>query len=156
MTNQPPPYYILFSHSSVAATSSAANQSNTLAHPVIQYQYADDSPLSLLPQSPDEHVLILDYDPSSQLPVVRSASHEMVVTGLKVAEAPGAAAAAEEGGPPRNDRMYIIETTSKEDRPAVDPSQGERVSPQTVLAQFKQRNAVLRRALDYPNNTTAP
>lgn len=116
MSNQPPPYYILFSHSSVAATTLAANQSNTLAHPVIQYQYADDSPLSLLPQSPDEHVLILDYDPSSQLPVVRSASHEMVVTGLKVSEAPGAAAAAEEGGPPRNDRMYIIETTLKEDR----------------------------------------
>jgi hypothetical protein len=109
-----PPYYILFSHSSISTATPAP--STSLGHPTIQYHYADDSPLSLLPQSAGEHVLVLDYDPASTPPpTVKSISKNMVVTGLKVAEAPGAAAA-DEGDVKRNDRMYIVETTICEDK----------------------------------------
>ncbi|KAJ7275330.1 hypothetical protein B0H12DRAFT_983835, partial [Mycena haematopus] len=117
-----------------------------LVHPIIQYHYKDDSPLALLPQ-PAEHVLVLDYDPdTSDPPTVQSISPSISVTGLRVEEAPGAAAAAADEGVVRNDRMFIIETT---DRP-MDGSMSERKPPQTVLAQFKQRNALLRRSLVYP------
>ncbi|KAE9410900.1 hypothetical protein BT96DRAFT_912316 [Gymnopus androsaceus JB14] len=84
-----PPYYILFSTQPATSTS--------LGHPTIQYQYADDSPLSLLPQHPDEHVLLLEYDQGSSVPTVTSTSRTMAVTGVKDRH---------------NDRMYIIEATS--------------------------------------------
>ncbi|KAL1705044.1 hypothetical protein EV121DRAFT_290773 [Schizophyllum commune] len=44
-----PPYYILLSHSGV------------LAHAPITYHYADDPALALLPESPGEHVVLLDW-----------------------------------------------------------------------------------------------
>lgn len=104
-----PPYYILVSHSSIASPSIGA-PSNTLGHPTIQYQYTDDSPLVLWPQQPNEHVLVLDYDPdTTNPPTVQSISKALAVTHLKVEEAPGAAAANENDA--KNDRMYIIETT---------------------------------------------
>ncbi|KAJ7357071.1 hypothetical protein DFH08DRAFT_850932 [Mycena albidolilacea] len=132
-----PPYYVL-------ASASAA-----LVHPTIQYHYKDDPPLDLLPQ-PGEQVLVLDYDPeTSAPPTIQSISPSISVTGLRVEEAPGAAAAAVDEGVARNDRMFIIETTTAQDRP-MDSSMTERKPPQTVLAQFKQRNALLRRSLDYP------
>lgn len=110
-TSTQPPYYILISHSSL----SSPNQgplSNSLGHPIIQYHYSDDSPLSLLPQRPDECILVLDHDlQSSALPTVRSISENMVVTGLKVEEAPGAAVAVE-ADVGKNDKMFIIETTN--------------------------------------------
>ncbi|KAF9270400.1 hypothetical protein L218DRAFT_993020 [Marasmius fiardii PR-910] len=129
-----PPYYILFTQSSTSSLS------NTLGHPTIQYHFADDSPLNLLPQSPDEHILLLDYDPSSPTePAVVSTSKSMAVTGLKITEAPGAAAAE------HNDRMFIIETTSSVDK----PTRTDQHSSQAIIAQFKQRNALLRRALTF-------
>lgn len=95
-----PPYYILFS-------TQPAN-SSSLGHPTVQYHYADDSPLSLLPQHADEHVLLLEYNQGSLMPTVTSTSRTMAVTGMKVEEAPGAAVAEDR----HNDRMYIIEATS--------------------------------------------
>lgn len=107
-TNPPlPPYYVLVSHSTVNNAAPGAPSSN-FSHPIIQYQYHNDSALPLLPQHPDEHVLVLDYDPSAhKLPTINSISRSLVVTGLKVDEAPGAAAA--DG---RNSHMFVIETTS--------------------------------------------
>jgi hypothetical protein len=102
-----PPYYILVSHSPLSAQTPGA-PSTALCHPVIQYHYADDSPLSLLPQTAGEHVLVLDYDPAS--PNAKSISANVAVTALKVAEAPGAIAAEDELR--KNDRMYILETTT--------------------------------------------
>ncbi|KAJ7139834.1 hypothetical protein C8R44DRAFT_867935 [Mycena epipterygia] len=133
-----PPFYILCARPA-------------LVHPVIQHHYADDSPVALIPHG-QEHVLVLDYDPNGPAPpTVQSISPSVAVTGLRVEEAPGAAAAAaDEGDPARNDRMYIVETTTTaQDRP-MDGSMGERKPPHTVLAQFKQRNTLLRRALLYP------
>ena len=105
-----PPYYILFAHSPLSSSTPGA-LSNTLGHPTIQYHYQDDSPLALLPQHPDEHVLVLDYDPDSTTqPTVQSLSKTLVTTGLRIEEAPGAAAA-----DAKNDRMYIVETTEFED-----------------------------------------
>ncbi|KAJ3923017.1 hypothetical protein F5877DRAFT_32472 [Lentinula edodes] len=95
-----PPYYILFS-------TQPAN-SSSLGHPTIQYHYADDSPLALLPQHTDEHVLLLEYDQTSPMPTVTSTSRTLAVTGIKVEEAPGAAVAEDR----HNDRMYIIEATT--------------------------------------------
>jgi hypothetical protein len=111
-----PPYYILVSQSSLPPHASGA-PSAALSHPIIQYYYADDSPLSLLPQSVDDHVVILDYHPTAPTPAAKSISRNLAVTGLKVAEAPGAAAA--EDDLKKNDRMYILETTTGEDRYAV-------------------------------------
>jgi len=107
-----PPFYVLLAHSSLSNTSSAG-LSNTLGHPVIQYHYADDSPLSLLPTHPDEHVLVLNYDiGTGTKPTVQSISPSLSVMGLKMEEAPGAAVADESGT--RNDTMYIIETTDND------------------------------------------
>ncbi|KAF7784467.1 hypothetical protein Agabi119p4_632 [Agaricus bisporus var. burnettii] len=145
-TSQPlPPYYILVSHSSVNNAAPGAQSSN-FSHPIIQYQYQDDSALPLLPQHPDEHVLILDYEPLAQKPsVVKSISPDLVVTGLKVDDAPGAAAADE-----KNAHMFVIETTS--DDQAQSSSVTEKL-PHATLAQFKQRNAILRRALVFPEDS---
>lgn len=151
-----PPFYVLVSHSSLSNISPSTAQSASLAHPTIQYHYADDSPLTLLPQSPSEHVLVLDYDPgATNAPVVNSLSRGLVVSGLKVAEAPGAAAVVDDE-PGRNDRMYILETTlAREDkcvaytesnavkltvyvRLGVDASR-EHQTPEATLARFKQR-----------------
>jgi len=147
-TSTHPPYYILISHSSL----SSPNQgplSNSLGHPNIQYHYSDDSPLSLLPQHPEECVVVLDHDPqSSAPPTVRSISETVVVTGLKVEEAPGAAAAVEDDAG-KNDRMFIIETTN--DVRALSASQEDRKSARATLALFKRRNETLRRALLHSN-----
>ena len=99
-----PPFYILVSHSPLDSQAT----SSTLSHPVVQYHYADDSPLALLPHTPDEHVLVLDY--TDQVPTVKSISRFLAVTGVKVSEAPGAAAAHEELQINRNEKMYIVET----------------------------------------------
>ncbi|KAJ7102214.1 hypothetical protein B0H15DRAFT_813703 [Mycena belliarum] len=137
-----PPYYILCTIAPAPA----------LLHPTIHYHYADDNPRALLPR-PAEHVLVLDFDPDSPAPpTVQSISPPVCVTGLRVEDAPGAAAAAD---PNRNARMFIIDTTAAEHRP-MDASMGERKPPQTVLAQYKQRNAALRRALLYPASPTKP
>jgi len=101
-----PPYYILVSHSSVDNTAPGTPSSN-FSHPIIQYQYRDDSAIPLLPQHPDEHVLVLDYDPSPKFSTVKNISGGMVVTDLKVDEAPGTTVA--DG---KNNHMFVIETTS--------------------------------------------
>jgi hypothetical protein len=107
-----PPYYILYSNTPLSTTTPSAAASTSLGHPIIQYHYADDSPLSLLPQTPDEHVLLLEFDPSSpDTATVKSISGNIAVTGLKVAEAPGAAAEDDS----KNSRMYIVETILPDD-----------------------------------------
>ncbi|EPT04256.1 hypothetical protein FOMPIDRAFT_1107706, partial [Fomitopsis schrenkii] len=135
-----PPYYILVSHNSALATTSA-----TLSHPVIEYHYADDSPHSLLPQYPDERILVIDYDPSrSSPPTAKSLSPDLSVTNVQVAAAAGA------GGVDEEHKMYILETmTMPEGVLGDDDSQ----SPHDLLAQFKQRNAIIRQVLDYPDST---
>jgi hypothetical protein len=102
-----PPHYILVSQSSLSAHTPGA-PSTALCHPIIQYHYADDSPLSILPQSPGEQVVILDYDSTS--PTAKSISTNSAVTVLKVAEAPGAGAAEDESK--KNNKMYILETST--------------------------------------------
>ena len=102
-----PPFYILCEHS----TTHPSPPSNTLAHPTIQYHYADDSPLALWPQHPNEHVLVIDYDPTSATqPTVQSMSKDLAILSLKIEEAPGAAAA--DGNDLKNDKMYLIQTTA--------------------------------------------
>lgn len=105
-----PPYYILVSQSALASNPQGP-QSTSLAHPTIQYHYADDPPLSLLPQSPSEHLIILGHDPAQATPTGKSISKDLIVSSVKVSEAPAAAASDDEQGK-RNDRMYILELTS--------------------------------------------
>ncbi|KAF9458190.1 hypothetical protein BDZ94DRAFT_1271253 [Collybia nuda] len=145
-----PPFYILVARSSVANSNTNA-PSNILGHPTIQYHYTDDSPLSLWPQSPNEHVLVLDFNPTvMKPPTIQSMSKDLIVSGLKVEEAPGAAAADENN--PRNDRMYIIDATINEAYVPMplfhsllkylstdDITYGDRNSAQDVLVQFKRR-----------------
>lgn len=104
-----PPFYVLIAQAPVSNLPAGA-LSNNLSHPVIQYHYADDSPLSVIPSHPDEQVLVMNYDRSSKQPTVQSISTGLSVTGLRLEEAPGAALADPSGT--RNDTMYIIETTS--------------------------------------------
>lgn len=147
-----PPFYVLLAHSSLSNPPTAA-LSNTLGHPVIQYHYADDSPLSLLPSHSDEHVLILNYDDNSSKPTVQSISEKLSVVGLRREEAPGAAAEDETGT--RNNTMFIIETTGNDQYvqlfnisillhsngvySPMTASHGDRKSVHEVLAQYKQR-----------------
>jgi len=111
VSHPPPPFYVLLAHSPLSNVPSGA-LSNTLAHPVVQYHYADDSPLSIFPTHPDENVLILDYDPVSSQPTVNSISDSLVTTGLMLEEAPGAAA--DDSKVQRNTSMFVIETTTND------------------------------------------
>lgn len=103
-----PPYYVLVSHT--LTLPSAAGTSTTFSHPTIEYHYADDSPHNLLPQSPEEHVMVLDYDINVVCPTAQSLSSELAVKGVKVADAPGAGTTAGEDGP-KNTKIYVIETS---------------------------------------------
>lgn len=107
----PPPFYVFLAHSPLSNLSTGA-LSNTLAHPALQYHYADDSPLCLLPTQPDEHVLIFNYDPKSKFANIQSISDTLAVTGLRVEEAPGAVA--NDSGIKKNTSMFIIETTTND------------------------------------------
>ncbi|KAI0735247.1 hypothetical protein C8Q76DRAFT_791816 [Earliella scabrosa] len=153
-----PPYYLLVAHSQSLLTASAP-ASTSLSHPLIEYHYADDPPDSLLPKQPGEHVLVLDYDPARPgPPTVKSLSPDLVVSAVKVTDAPGAAVAGEPAL--RNNSMYIIETMTK---PATDmfvsPSRASLLGPtltgvrsptgdddeqpvHAVLSRFKQRSVI--------------
>lgn len=112
MTSGELPYYIFVSNSSLLSATQAA-PSSLLLHPSIQYHYQDDSPLELLPRSEDEHVLVLDYDPAGlSQPSAKSTSSNIAVTSLKVTDAPGAAASSSDELPSKNDKMYIIHTST--------------------------------------------
>lgn len=103
-----PPYYILVAHQH-----NSAGQSTALIHADIEYRYADDSPLSLLPRFPDEHVLVFNYDPASATkPTISSTSSQLALSGVKVLPAPGARADEDAS---KNDNMYILEVTSTSD-----------------------------------------
>lgn len=122
------PYYVLISNASPPA----------LTHPLIQYQYADDSPLALLPRHPDEHVILLDYNPNTSnetittSPVahvsVKSLSSRVAVTGIKTVEESG-------------DTMYIVETTSPAALHSMSASSvlQSSTNAQSSLAAFKKR-----------------
>jgi hypothetical protein len=106
------PYYIFVSNSSLLSTTQAV-PSSLLLHPNIQYHYQDDSPLELLPRSEDEHVLVLDYDPTDlNQSSAKSISSNIAVTSLKVTDAPGAAASGSDEFLSKNDKMYIVHTST--------------------------------------------
>lgn len=80
-------------------------------------------------------------------------SKDLAIASLKIEEAPGAAAANDND--PKNDRMYIIETTAS-DAGLADIRPGDLKSAHNVLQEYKRRNVVLRRALLYPNTDLPP
>jgi hypothetical protein len=110
------PYYVLVSTSSQAqSTVPTGSATPVLNHPVLQYHYANDSPLSLLPRSPNEQILVLDYDPlTPQLTRAQSISGSSAVTGIKVTEAPGAGPAEGDAGWCKS--MFVLETTTFDSR----------------------------------------
>ncbi|KAF6766371.1 hypothetical protein DFP72DRAFT_866312 [Ephemerocybe angulata] len=138
-----PPVYILVAHQAASQPVSSSN----LRHPAIQYHYSDDPPLALLPQHPGEHVLVFNYDDAA--PTVHSISEDLIVTGLKVEDAPGAAVASADDGDGKDDRMFIIEAL-RDDRTESTSPYEERKSAGSLLAQFKRRNLMIRNALRYP------
>lgn len=113
-SSEAPPYYVLVSQAAPPAGSqSVGGVYKSFSHPIIQYHYADDHPHALLPQSPNEHVLVLDYDHSDlALPVAQSLSTELAVVGVRVTDAPATATATEDNTAFRNNKMYVIETTA--------------------------------------------
>ncbi|KAG9314521.1 hypothetical protein JVU11DRAFT_5318 [Chiua virens] len=145
-----PPYYILVAHSSLQHGSTG--QSNALIHVDIEYRYADDPPQSFLPQFPGEHVLVFNYDPANPTnPTISSTSTRLALSGLKVLPAPGAHVDDDSG---KNDNMYILEVTSTSDEQpttGVESSHALLQNPRAIVARFKQRNADLRRILEYPD-----
>jgi hypothetical protein len=140
------PHYVLVSNASPPS----------LTHPSIQYIYADDSPVVLLPRSPNEHVILIEYNPNtsnetittSQLAniSVKSLSSKVAVTGIKTVE---------EGG----ETIYIVDTTSPTKSQLISTSSMLEPSPnaQTNLDVFKKRNKMLREAIAYsqPQTRTA-
>ncbi|KAF8559253.1 hypothetical protein OG21DRAFT_1453496 [Imleria badia] len=149
MSVHEPPYYIL-----VSLQHNSANQSHALIHANIEYRYADDSPLSLLPRFPDEHVLVFDYDPASATtPIISSTSSQLALSGVKVSPAPGARVDEDTS---KNDNMYILQVacTSDDQTGSVESSQAHLQNPRAIVARFKQRNADLRRILEYRGTPT--
>ena len=140
------PYYVLVSPSS-QTQSPAATGSTTpvLIHPVLQYHYANDSPLSLLPISPNEHVLVLDYDTlTPQCARAQSISGSSAVTGIKVTEAPGAASA--EGSAGWCNNMFVLETTTFDSRFVGHVSLGHDIQSEILFfEEFLQMKAILGR-----------
>lgn len=151
-----PPYYVLLSQTRLPGHAIAPGPTSFI-HPVIEYHFADDPPHILLPNSPSESVIILDYDGSST-PIAQSLHKSLAVNAVKVSEAPGAAVAAvREGQSNRNDKMYVIEIINgMEDRYVfiirisqvllrisshsnVDESVTQLDHPQSILTQFKER-----------------
>lgn len=113
------PHYILISSSSRAQPTpvgaAAAAAVPTLNHPILQYHYANDRPLSLLPESAGEQVLLLDYDPLKPVSTrVQSISGNAAITGIRVTEAPGAGTAEEEASV--SSKMFVLETTTFDSR----------------------------------------
>jgi len=49
----------------------------------------------------------------------------------------------------KNDKMFIVETCTDDSTP-----HEERKQPQAILAHFKYRNSIIRRALSYPDAMT--
>ncbi|KAA1468658.1 hypothetical protein DENSPDRAFT_834050 [Dentipellis sp. KUC8613] len=133
MTAKPEtPYYILVSHSCQNPNAPTP----TLTHPTIQYHYADDMPLHILPTSRDEQVLVLDRDPlHPEFPRGQSITGNIAVTGVKVTDAPGVGA---DDDPEYSNRMFILETTKLcDERPST-----EHMEPDAVLARFRQRHGL--------------
>jgi hypothetical protein len=111
------PHYVLVSSSSRIRSAAAVGSANTavLGHPILQYHYANDSPLSLLPKSNDEQILVLDYDPlNPALTRAQSISGSSAVTDIKVTDAPGAGSAEEDAG--WSNKMFVLETTTFDSR----------------------------------------
>jgi hypothetical protein len=110
------PHYVLVSSSSgVQPTPAAGSVTPVLSHPVLQYHYTNDSPLSLLPRFPDEQVLVLDYDPlNPSYARAQSISGNSAVTGIKVTDAPGAGSA--EGDVGWSKSMFVLGTTTFDSR----------------------------------------
>ncbi|KAF8342811.1 uncharacterized protein EI90DRAFT_2988029 [Cantharellus anzutake] len=145
-----PPHYVLVSQGSLpASTTGVVGAPNTpaprLTFPIIHYHYADDPPLSLMPSKDHENqpYIILDCDPTScQLPVVRSVSEGLAVTGIKVTEAPGVIKGVEVD---RNPNMFVIEavSTNSSHRPSSNAASEAQndwfLDPSGAIARFKQR-----------------
>ena len=117
------PHYVLISSSSRAQpTAATAAAVPILSHPILQYHYANDRPLSLLPESTDEQVLLLEYDPLSPASTrVQSISGNAAITGIRVTDAPGAGSAEEDAC--WSGKMFVLETTTFDSRFVRAPKQ---------------------------------
>ncbi|KAH7106994.1 hypothetical protein BKA62DRAFT_685715 [Auriculariales sp. MPI-PUGE-AT-0066] len=134
-----PPFYLM------TAVSSPLTGASMLVHPGIHFQYADDAPLSLDP-STAHYTLVMDFDPTHpQNSVVHSLSPALAVSGLRVTDAQGAGADA---------KMYVVETMSSDSRASNESREVQ--TPAMMLQRFKQRNELLRRALNYPPELPTP
>lgn len=112
------PHYVLVSSSSRAQSTvvgAAAAAVPILSHPILQYHYANDRPLSLLPESAGEQVLVLDYDPLKPTSTrVQSISGNAAITGIRVTDAPGAGSGEEDASV--SSKMFVLETTTFDSR----------------------------------------
>lgn len=109
-----PPYYILVSQSPLPSGSAASRPPyKSFTHPIIEYHYADDLPHALLPQNPQEHVLVLDYNPANAAPpIAQILSTELAVLSVKATAAPASGPAIDDSpNPKKNGQIYVIETT---------------------------------------------
>ncbi|KAI6007952.1 hypothetical protein EDC04DRAFT_2778636 [Pisolithus marmoratus] len=103
-TSSAPPCYVLASHNAFQSSTSA-QASSILGHVDIQYRHADDSPLSLLPSHPDEHVFVLYHDPDNPAaPTIKSTSSQFALSGVKVSQASGASMDED-----KNPNMYVLQ-----------------------------------------------
>ncbi len=140
------PYYVLVSPSSqTQPRATTGSTTPVLNHPVLQYHYVNDNPLELLPRSPNEQVLVVDYDPlTPQCTRAQSISGSSAVTGIKVTEAPGAGSA--EGFARWCNSMFVLETTTFDSRFVAHVQLGhDTLSEIPPLEGFLQTKAILGR-----------
>ncbi|KAI6043859.1 hypothetical protein EDC04DRAFT_538913 [Pisolithus marmoratus] len=147
-TSSAPPCYVLASHNTLQSSTSA-QASSILDHVDIQCRHADDSPLSLLPSHPDEHVFVLYHDPDNPAaPTIKSTSSQFALSGVKVSQAPWASMDED-----KNPNMYVLQVTSigaDHSHVSLESSQAYLQNPQALITRFKQRNHVIRSILEYP------
>ncbi|KAG8712308.1 hypothetical protein FRC09_020011 [Ceratobasidium sp. 395] len=141
-----PPRYVIVSQSSLAPDENNSYAS-TLIHPQIHYQYADDPPTAIpmsLPSGAD--VIYIDFNPEdTPLSQPRSASSNLVTTGLTVSDAVGAL-------PIENSQLYIISTGE------LQTSNNHNIDPRLALRDYRERFVVnwpyLHRLRPTPSDST--
>jgi len=105
MASSVPPRYVIVSQSSLLRDAESETHPSTLIHPQIHYQYADDPPTAIPMSLPSEaQIIYMDFNPDDPSHTqVRSASNNLVATGLAVSDAVGAL-------PIENSHLYIVST----------------------------------------------
>ncbi|QRV75885.1 hypothetical protein RhiJN_03900 [Ceratobasidium sp. AG-Ba] len=132
MSSSVPPRYVIVSQTSLPPDENNNNRAANLIHPQIHYQYDDDPPTAIPMSLPSEaEIVYLDFNPNDPaLTQVRSASSNIIATGLTVSDTVGAL-------PIENSNLYVISTGELQANYEHNPD------PAQVLRIYRERFATI-------------